>query len=133
MPRLPKPPKESLIYEDKHVYVCLASYPITKGHTIVAWKKPVKDIHDLSCEQYDYLMNTVDVARDTLLKTLKVKKVYLLYMDEIKHVHWHLVPRFNEKGVNVLEHTPKHAKDFPLASKLRPKFFDTLKKHKKDF
>jgi diadenosine tetraphosphate (Ap4A) HIT family hydrolase len=133
MSKLPKAPKESIIYEDKYAYVCLALNPIAKGHTIVVWKKPVRDIHDLSCGQYDYLMNIVDIARDTLLKTLKVKKVYLLYMDEIEHVHWHLVPRFNKRGMNVLEHTPKRAKIFPLATVLRVKFLKALKKHKKDF
>ncbi|MEK7614488.1 MAG: HIT family protein [Patescibacteria group bacterium] len=133
MSKLPKAPKESMIYEDKRVYVCLAMYPLTKGHTIVVWEKPVRDIHDLSCKQYEHLMNIVDITRDALLKTLKVKKVYLLYMDEVKHVHWHLVPRFNEKGVNALLHIPKRAKDFSLALKLRNKFSEVLKKHKKDF
>lgn len=133
MNKLPNAPKESIIYEDKHVYVCLASCPLNKGHMIVAWKKPVKDIHDLSCKQYDHLMDIVDVTRDALLKMFKVKKVYLVYMDEIKHVHWHLVPRFNEKGVNVLSHTPKRVRDFSLAPKLKSNFLEVLKKHKKDF
>lgn len=133
MNKLPKAPKNSIIYEDRRVYVCFALYPLTKGHTIVAWKNSVKDIHDLSCEQYDYLMTIVDITRDALLKALKIKKVYMLYMDEIKHVHWHLVPRFNEKGINVLEHSPKRAKSFPLASELKKEFSKILEKHKKDF
>lgn len=129
MSNLPKAPKESVIYEDKYVYVCLALYPLTKGHTIVAWKKPVKDIHDLSCRQYEHLMHIVDITRDTLLKVLKVRKVYLLYMDEIRHVHWHLVPRFNEMGLNVLEHSPKRTKDFSLATEFRKQFSEIFKKH----
>ena len=31
-----------------------------------------------------------------------MKKVYLIYMDETQHVHWHLIPRYNEKGYDVI-------------------------------
>jgi len=82
----------------------LASFPVTKGHTIVVWKDNVKDLHLLSKKDYEYLMEKVDEVRNALIKTLKVKKVYLIYMDEAKHVHWHLIPRYNVKGYNVLKH-----------------------------
>ena len=84
---LPNPYPEAIIYEDKHLYICLANYPIVKGHTVVVWKKDKSDLHLLSKKEYAYLMNKVDEARTALLKTLKINKVYLVYMDEIKHVH----------------------------------------------
>ncbi len=114
-----QPPKDSLIYQDKVLYACLASFPMTKGHTIVAWKKPVSDLHLLSKKDYEHLMNAVDAIRNALIKTLGVEKVYLVYMDEIKHVHWHLIPRYNKKGFNLLEHDPKETKDFRLAEQIR--------------
>ena len=86
---------------------------------IVVWKKPVTDLHLLSRKDYEYLMDRVDEARNALLKTLKLKKVYLIYMDEINHVHWHLVPRYNEKGYDVFEHKPTQLKDFSFAEKIR--------------
>ena len=115
----PKPKKEAIIYEDKKLYSCLASHPITKGHTIVVWKKPVKDLHLLSKRNYSYLMTKVDEIRNALLKTLKLKKVYLVYMDEANHVHWHLLPRYNEKGYDVFKHNPSKIKDFSLAKKVK--------------
>ncbi len=130
MSALPTPPNESILYEDDKVYVCLASYPMTKGHTVVVWKGEVKDIHSLSCDEYDYLMAIVDVARDALLTALGVEKVYLLYMDEVKEVHWHLVPRYDEKGFNVFLHTPSRATDFSLAETLRPVFTKTMGGHR---
>ena len=33
--KLPNPIKKAIIYEDKKLYVCLANYPLVKGHTIV--------------------------------------------------------------------------------------------------
>jgi len=115
---LPKPLSKAMIYEDSKLYVCLANYPVIKGHTVVVWKKPVKDLHLLSKRKYRYLMEKVDEVRNALLKTLKIKKVYLVYMDEVNQVHWHLIPRFNKKGFDVFKHKPSKLKDFSLTKKI---------------
>ena len=128
---LPKPSGKALIYEDKKVYVCFASYPIGRGHTVVVWKKRVPDLHYLSDGEYDYLMDMVDVARDALLKIYKIEKVYLLYMDEVKQVHWHLVPRYNERGLNVLLHRPQKERSFSKAAVMRKVFQEILEKKKR--
>lgn len=119
MDPLQQPIPEAMLYEDKKLYVCLASFPITKGHTIVVWKNPVPDLNMLERKDYEYLMNAVDAMRGVLLKALHVEKVYLLYMDETMHVHWHLVPRFNEEGFNVFTHEPKEIHDFSLAESVK--------------
>lgn len=119
MGKLTKPPKESIIYEDQKLYVCLAKHPITKGHTVVVFKKEVADLKLLPDRDYDYLMDTVFAVRNTLLKTLKIKKVYLIYMDETNHVHWHLVPRYKERGFDLFQYKPKMLKDFSLARKIK--------------
>ena len=116
---LPKPRKKQMIYEDNRLYVCLANFPITKGHLIVAWKKRVTDLSLLDKKDYQYLMGIVDRTRNALIKSLKVKKVYLIYMDEINQVHWHLVPRYDEKGFNMLNHSPKKLKDFGLVETIK--------------
>lgn len=116
---LPKPHKKALIYQDSKLYVCLASFPIVKGHTVVVWKNKVSDLHLLSKKDYEYLMIKVDEVRNGLMKTLGVRKVYLIYMDEINHVHWHLIPRYNEKGYNILKHKPTRLKNFKLAETIK--------------
>ncbi len=116
---LPTPLDETLIYQDSKIYVCLANYPLSKGHTVVVWKKSISDLHLLSKKDYEYLMDKVDEVRTALIKTLKIKKVYLIYMDEINHVHWHLVPRYNQKGFNLLAHKPRLLNDVSLAEKIR--------------
>lgn len=113
------PPTEAIIYQNDKLYVCLASNPLTRGHTIVAWKKDVDDIHLLNREEYVTLMETVDEVRNALLKTLNIEKVYLIYSDEVKHVHWHLVPRYDEKGFNMLNHKPEKINDFSLAKEIK--------------
>ncbi len=116
---LPKPRKGAVFYEDKKLYATLANYPITKGHAVVVWKKKVTDLHLLKKKDYEHLMDMVDAVRNTMLKILKVKKVYLVYVDEAKHVHWHLIPRYNVRGFNILEEKPKKLKDVSLARQLK--------------
>ena len=126
--KLPVPPQEEIIYEDDKLYICLATYPITKGHTIVVWKNKAEDLHLLRRKDYEYLMDMVDIARDSLLETLKIKKVYLIYMDEVKQVHWHLIPRYDERGFNILMHEPKENKDFSLTFELSRTFINKKQK-----
>lgn len=118
MSDLPNPSVEAIIFEDSKLYVVLATYPVTVGHTIVVWKSKVSDLHLLKKLEYEYLMGVVDKVRDSLLKTLKVEKVYLIYMDEVKHVHWHLIPRYDEQGFNMLKHKPSVLNDFSLSEKI---------------
>lgn len=114
-----KPDPKSVIYENNRLCIFLASNPIAKGHTIVVWKKKVQDLQLLSRKNYEHLMDAVDMTRNALLKTLRLKKVYLLYADEVNQVHWHLVPRYNKKGYDILNHKPSRLKDFSLVSKIR--------------
>jgi diadenosine tetraphosphate (Ap4A) HIT family hydrolase len=116
---LPKPFNSAIIYEDKKLYACLANFPIVEGHSVVVWKKKVTDLHLLSKKDYLYLMNIVDKVRSAMLKTLKVKKVYLVYMDEANQVHWHLIPRYDVKGYEVFKKKPKKLTNFKLDDEIR--------------
>jgi diadenosine tetraphosphate (Ap4A) HIT family hydrolase len=117
--KFPKPYKNAIIYTDKKLYACLANKPIVEGHVVVVWKKKVSDLHLLDRKDYLYLMKKVDEIRRAMLKALKVKKVYLLYMDEANQVHWHLVPRYNKKGYEIFMHKPGRIKDFSLDDKIK--------------
>lgn len=118
MSQLPDPKPGSIIYDDEKLYVCLATYPKVRGHTIVVWKEDKEDLHLLSKDEYEYLMDKVDEIRNALLKVLDLEKVYLVYMDEIGQVHWHLLPRYGEKGFDVFEHEPEERENFPLADEI---------------
>ncbi len=115
----PKPFKNAVIYKDKKLYACLANEPIVYGHVVVVWHKAVKDLNLLSRQDYEYLMDKVNDIRKAMIKTLKVKKVYLLYMDEANHVHWHLIPRYNKLGVKNLTGKPGKLKNFTLDDEIR--------------
>ena len=116
---LPKPKEGAVFYEDNKLYATLANFPITRGHVVIVWKKKVTDLHLLRKKEYEHLMGIVDAVRDAMLKALKINKVYLVYMDEAKHVYWHLIPRYNERGMNVLEEKSKKLEDVSLAIKFK--------------
>jgi diadenosine tetraphosphate (Ap4A) HIT family hydrolase len=116
---LPKPFKNAIIFKDNKLYACLANNPIVPGHVVVVWNKLVSDINLLNRKDYSHLMIVVNNIRKAMIKTLKVKKVYLLYMDEVNHVHWHLVPRYNKLGIDNLLTKPSKIKDFTLDDKIR--------------
>ena len=117
----PQPHPDSIIFDSDQLYACLASEAVAAGHVIVVWKADVADLGELSKGDYDLLMETVDAVRSAMLKVLNIEKVYLVYMDEAKHVHWHLVPRYDEKGFNVFHHEPKQVTDFSLVLKIKEK------------
>ena len=117
--KLPKPSPKAMIYEDQFLYVCLAAYPIARGHVVIVWKAEVPDLCRLPERDYEFLMDTVNTVRNTMMQVLRIKKVYLIYMDEARHVHWHLVPRYDEKGYNVFLHKPAKISDFSLAPRIK--------------
>lgn len=119
MSTLPTPIDGSIIYEDKNLYVCLANFPLAVGHTVVVWKENVPDLHQLERHEYESLMDVVDQARNALMSALSLEKVYLMYMDEINHVHWHLVPRYKEVGFSALTHEAVPLEDSSLASVIK--------------
>ena len=121
MGELPEPFDEAVFYEDNNLYACLANFPKARGHSVVVWKRDVDDLHLLSRDNYEHLMDIVEDIRNAMLEVLGVEKVYLVYMDETEHVHWHLIPRYNEKGYDVLEHEPGELEDFELANDIEEK------------
>lgn len=116
---LTPPAPRSVFYEDDEVIAHFASHPITEGHSLVVWKKPVADLHLLEPKDYEHLMAIVDRVRNALLSLYGIDKAYLLYMDEARHVHWHIVPRYKERGFTLLEHHPKEISNFPHLEEMK--------------
>lgn len=95
MGKFPASKEGSVFYEDDKVYACLAFHPIVEGHTIVAIKRDdVDDVGQLSPEERLHLLQVVfEVVRPALLECYQTNKVYIAYLDETCHPHFHLLPR----------------------------------------
>jgi diadenosine tetraphosphate (Ap4A) HIT family hydrolase len=121
MGKFPEPKEGTVFYDDGRVYACLAFEPKVEGHTIVAWKEEVEDLSRLSPEDYQHLMNVVNRVRNALLKTFETTKVYLAYLDEACHVHWHLLPWIEggKKGFDLMAQPSEELTDLSKVSLLR--------------
>ncbi len=131
MAEFPEPMEESVFYEDEKLYACLGFHKNhVEGKTIIAWKKDIEDLNDLSQEDYQHLMEIVWAVRKALMKAYDTKKVYLAYLDETRHVYWHLFPRKQGgiEGFDLMtlpqEDTPKE--DLEMVSSLRSLTIENL-------
>ena len=66
-------------------------------------------------------MKVVNMVRNALLEAFKVTKVYLAYLDEACHVHWHLFPRIEDgkKGFGLMVQPTVELTDLSKVSLLR--------------
>ncbi len=119
----PEPKEGSVFFGDKEVYACLAFHPVIEGHTIVAVKRnDVDDIGQLPAEERLHLLQIVfEVVRPALLACYKTDKVYVAYLDETGHPHFHLFPRKEGEGegFGLMARPHGESTDFSMIHKLR--------------
>jgi diadenosine tetraphosphate (Ap4A) HIT family hydrolase len=69
-----------------------------KGRVIVAHKKHVSEIVDLSDDERNQFMSEVNQVAKALHKAFKPEKInYGAYGDNGKHLHFHLVPKYQDE------------------------------------
>lgn len=93
------------VYEDDKVVAFFDILPISPGHTIIASKKHVSDVEDLSDEDMAAMALAVKKVGKAILSGLGVKG-YSVFLDNksaanqhVPHVHFHLVPRKEGDGL----------------------------------
>lgn len=127
MEEFPGPKKGSIFYEDEKTYACLAFEPIVDGHAVVAVKRnDIDDIGKLPKEERSHLLKLVfEAARPALIECYQVEKVYVVYIDETRHPHFHLYPsrKKDGEGFGLMTRQHKELTDFSMISRLR--FFTT--------
>lgn len=97
------------VYEDDHVYAFLDVNPMHPGHTLVVPKKEVEYIFDLDIEDYQKLMNGVNIVSKLLKSKLNCLKIGLVVDGYLApHVHVHLIPTNGPHEIN--ESLQKEAK-----------------------
>ncbi len=94
-----------IIWQDDAFVAFLDVLPIEPGHTIVAPKRMVDSLEDLTPEELGGLMLTVQKIGAAMMKGIGVKG-YSIFLDNkdaanqhIPHVHFHIVPRVEGDGL----------------------------------
>lgn len=81
------------VYEDDKTLAFLDIHPVQPGHTLVISKNQVEFVWDLSPEDYQALMNTVQKVAKRLREVLSVPYIGTQIIGvDVPHAHVHLVP-----------------------------------------
>ena len=94
------------IYEDNLTYVMLDDFPISRGHSLVMTKEHISDISLGGLTIGHALGETSALVAKVLKESLNPEKVYLIsFNEEIQHLHFHLIPRYetDRKGFDHLK------------------------------
>jgi histidine triad (HIT) family protein len=93
------------VYEDEHTYAFLDVNPLAPGHTLLIPKEPYERLNDMPAEEaaqvFDVLpelVSAVEAAVDADASTVAVNNGEAAGQ-EVPHVHWHIIPRFEDDNV----------------------------------
>ena len=113
------------LYEDEKTIAFLDIYPIAKGHTLIIPKNHSATLYDISIEDAEAVGATVSRVAKTVKKVLKCDGVNVyqgnerVAMQEIFHVHFHVIPRFENDGIVLMAQKSELKEDPEITSKLK--------------
>lgn len=87
-----KPP---VVFEDANLIATLCESPISKGHTQIIFKTHYHQLADVESDDAAKLGALMPVLAAAIKKGLGAEMVYVACIaEEVRHVHFHLVPRY---------------------------------------
>lgn len=95
------------VYEDEHVLAFLDIGPLSRGHTLVIPKERKAFLHELSDEQAAAVGRVLPRIARALLAATGASAYNVLQNNgaeahqAVFHVHFHLIPRFEEAGLEI--------------------------------
>ena len=113
------------LYEDEKTIAFLDIYPVAKGHTLIIPKNHSATLYDISIEDAEAVGATVSRVTKTVKKVLKCDGVNVYQgnekaaMQEIFHVHFHVIPRFEDDGIVFMAQKSELKEDPEITSKLK--------------
>lgn len=85
------------VYEDSEVIAILDINPISYGHTLLIPKKRIENFVD-STEDMSYILKILKELSLRLKEKLEADGITIItnnyYGQEIKHLHFHIIPRY---------------------------------------
>lgn len=91
------------IYEDEYVKVFLDLSPVTNGHMLIVPKKHIVVIDEIDNDLMSHILDVEKKMYKLLKEKLNAIGLTIInnndYGQEVKHLHIHLIPRYNNDGV----------------------------------
>jgi len=104
--------KARLMLENKHAWTFLTNIPITKGHTLIAPKRCVRKLEDLTSEERLAILELADQTMAILRKVFQAEGFNCVWNQEklagqsVPHFHLHIIPR-KEGDTGLLGYDPR--------------------------
>ncbi len=102
------------VYEDDFVIAILDTGPLSEGHTLVIPKEPAETIDQLSDEHAAAVGRVLPRICRAVMKVTGARAYNILQNNgadahqAVGHVHFHIIPRFKDRGENVRGKPDKH-------------------------
>ena len=89
--------EETTIFESEYWRWTLRLSQPTLGCGVLSLKRAAEKMMDLTTDEGSDLIKIIKVIEKTLYKAFPVKKMnYIMYMMVDFHVHYHIIPRYDE-------------------------------------
>lgn len=98
------------VYEDENTLAFLDIYPVIEGHTLIIPKKHFENILDIEDEELNNVMKATKKVAELVKKKLNADAINVLHASGVEagqtvfHIHFHVVPRFKNDGVQMWPH-----------------------------
>ena len=96
------------IYEDQDIFVFLDISQMTKGHALLVPKKHLENIFDYDDEDAAKILSKLPMIAQAIKKSDKniigmniISNNGEAAGQSVFHSHWHLIPRYQDDGVNI--------------------------------
>ena len=96
----------AIVYEDEHTLAFLDNAPVSKGHTLVIPKQPVRNVFDAGQEAWTTVMETVRKLAPIVRDAVGADGVHINSNHEpeagqkVFHLHVHIIPRTRGDAVH---------------------------------
>lgn len=90
------------LYEDDNVIAFLDIFPVSDGHVLVVPKKHYVELKEMPSNEIAQLFDAINQIYPIVEDVNKCDGIHLLenygIVQEIKHVHFHIIPTFKDKS-----------------------------------
>jgi histidine triad (HIT) family protein len=118
------------LYEDEKTIAILDIFPIAPAHTLIIPKNHSETLYDITVEDASAVGATVSRVTKVVKQVLNCDGVNVYQgnekaaMQEIMHVHFHVIPRFENDEIVLMARREQLTEDPEVTEKLRQAFND---------
>ncbi len=85
------------IHEFENSFFVIGDHQLYKGYSLLLFKRHVRELHELSREEYMGLSEELLIASKAIHKTFNPWKMnHQCLGNKDQHVHWHIMPRYED-------------------------------------